>query len=64
MQQYVSCFDRKKTLAIIPQNGENYQNSTIREIRENLIEISPKVQNVRIVYCPAHQGIKENELAD
>ena len=24
---------------------------------------SSKVQNVRIVYCPAHQGIEEYELA-
>ena len=27
------------------------------------MDISPKVQN-RSVYCPAHQGMEENELAD
>ena len=26
--------------------------------------IRPKVQNIRLVYCPVHQGIPENELAD
>ena len=28
------------------------------------MDISPKVQNIRLVYCPSHQGIQENELAD
>ena len=28
------------------------------------MDINPKVQNIRLVYCPAHQGIEENELAD
>ena len=28
------------------------------------MDTSPKVQNIRLVYCPAHQGIQENELAD
>ena len=28
------------------------------------MDISPKVQNIRIVYCPAHQDIEENEIAD
>ena len=37
---------------------------TVRAIHKNLREISPKVQNIRLVYCPAHQGIEENELAD
>ena len=50
--------------AVTSQNRENYHNSTIRAIRENLMNISPKVQNIRLVYCPAHQGIHENELAD
>ena len=50
--------------AVTSQNRENYHNSTIRAIRENLMDISPKVQNIRLVYCPAHQGIQENELAD
>ena len=50
-------------LAVTSQNRENYHNSTIRAIRGNLMDISPKVQN-RLVYCPAHQGMEENELAD
>ena len=49
--------------AVTSQNRENYHNSTIRAIRENLMDTSPKVQN-RLVYCPVHQGIQENELAD
>ena len=35
--------------AVNSQNRENYHNSTIREIRENLMDISPKVQNIRLV---------------
>ena len=28
------------------------------------MDISPKVQNITFVYCPAHESIEENELAD
>ena len=28
------------------------------------MDISQKVQNITFVYCPAHEGIEENELAD
>ena len=31
-------------LAVVSQNRENYHNSTIRAIRENLVDISPNVQ--------------------
>ena len=41
--------------AVTSQNKENYHNSTIRAILKNLIDISPKVQNIRSVYCPAHR---------
>ena len=51
-------------LAVASQNREDYHNSTIRAIRENLMDISPNVQNIRIVYFPVHQDIEENELAD
>ena len=51
-------------LAIMSQNRENYHNSTARAIQQNFMDIGPKVQNIRIVYCPAHQIIEENELAD
>ena len=49
---------------LLPLRTENYHNSTIRAIRENLMDLSPKVQNIRLVYCPAHQSIQENELAN
>ena len=39
--------------AVTSQNRENYHNSTIRAIRENLIDISPKVQNIRISILPS-----------
>ena len=50
-------------LAATSQNRKNYHNSAIRVIRENLMDISLKVQNMRLVYCPTHQGIDESELA-
>ena len=28
------------------------------------MDISEKVDNIKIIYCPAHIGIEENELAD
>ena len=51
-------------LAVTSQNREDYHNSTVRAIQEYLMDLSPKVQNIRLVYCPTHQGIEENELAD
>ena len=51
-------------LAVTSQNRENYLNSTIRAICENLMDKSPKVQDIRLVYCPVHQGIQEIELED
>ena len=33
-------------------------------IRKNLTEISPKVKSIKLIYCPAHKEIKENETAD
>ena len=57
-------FDCQSTvLAIMSQDRENYHNSTVRAVQENLMDISPKVQNIRIVYYPVHQGIEKNELA-
>ena len=50
-------------LAIMSQNRENYHNFPAKAIQENFMDIGPKVQNIRIVYCPAHQTIEENELA-
>ena len=31
------------------QNRENYHNSTVKAIHQNLSEICPKVQNIRLV---------------
>ena len=39
--------------AVTSQNRDNYHNSTIRAICENLIDISPKVQNIRISILPS-----------
>ena len=50
-------------LAVTSQIRENYSNSTVRTIQENLRDISPKVWYVRLVYCTA-QDIEENKLAD
>ena len=50
--------------AILAVTSQNRKNSTLRAIRENLTDISPKRQNIIFVYYPAHQSIKENELAD
>ena len=50
--------------AIKQQKKENYHNITISNIRKNLIEIHPKVKSVKLIYCPVHKGIKENETAD
>ena len=49
---------------ITQQNNDNYQRLTISSIRENLFDISTKVKSIKIIYCPAHKGIKDNETAD
>ena len=51
-------------LAVTSQNRESYHSSTVRAICENLMDLSSKVQNIRLLCCPAHQGIEENEPAD
>ena len=51
-------------LSITCQDSEKYHNSIIRQIRENIMDISEKVDNIKIIYCPAHIGIEGNELAD
>ena len=50
--------------AITEQNHENYQDITITEIRQNLINISHNIKSIKLVYCPAHKEIFENETAD
>ena len=51
-------------LSITSQDSEEYHNSMIWQIIENIIVISEKVDNIKIIYCPAHIGIEGNELAD
>ena len=52
------------TCAITPHTRENYHNNTISLIRENLIEISLRISSVKMIYCPGHKGVCENEIAD
>ena len=47
-------------LAMMSQNIESYYNFLVRAILENLMDISPKVENFRISYWPVHQGIKRD----
>ena len=57
-------------LSITSQDSKKYHNSMIRQIRENILDILKyfeyleKVDNIKIIYCPAHIGIEGNELAD
>ena len=49
---------------IMAQCRESYHNETITKIRDNLIQISSPVELIKLIYCPAHKGIKENEIGD
>ena len=49
--------------AIIGQSRENYHDNTIRNIRENLMNICQMVDGTKLVYCPAHKGMPENETS-
>ena len=55
--------DCQSAIHAITQQNENYHNSTISSIRENF-DISKKVKSIKIIYCPAHKGIKDNKTAD
>ena len=46
------------------QSRESYNNETITRIRDNLIQISSLVEHMKLIYCPAHKDIKENEVAN
>ena len=50
--------------AIMAQSRESYNNETITKIRDNLIQISSLVEYIKLIYCPAHKGMKENEISD
>ena len=51
-------------LSITSQDSEKYHNSMIRQIREDIMDINEKVDNIKIIYWPAQIGIEGNELAD
>ena len=59
---YTDC--QAALLAITSHTQEHYHNQTIDQIRVNLIEISLKVNQIKLIYCPGHKGIPENEIAD
>ena len=50
--------------AVMAQNRDSYHNKIINKIRENLIRISSCVDEIKLIYCPAHKGIEDNEIAD
>ena len=52
------------TCPITPHTRENYHNNTISLIRENLIEISLRISSIKMIYCPGHKGVCENEITD
>ena len=46
------------------QNRGSYHNITIRGIRSSLIELSSCVDEMKMMYCPVHKHIYENEIAN
>ena len=60
---HISSDSQAARLSITSQDKEKY-NSMIRQIRENIMDISEKVDNIKFIYCPAHIGKDGNELAD
>ena len=50
--------------AIIRQSRENCHKNTIIKISENLISICQMVDEIKLIYGPAHKGIPDNETAD
>ena len=50
--------------SVMGQNTESYHNITIRGIGSNLIELRFSVDEIKMIYCPAHKGIYENEMAE
>ena len=41
-------------LSITSRDSEKYHNSMIWQIRENIMDIGEKVDNIKIIYCPVH----------
>ena len=50
--------------SIITQIRESYHYETINKIRDNFIQISSLVEQIKLTYCPAHKSINRNEIAD
>ena len=62
---YYICSDCQAAIcAIISHTSENYNNNTISLIRDNLIETSLRISSIKMIYCPGHKGMCENEIAD
>ena len=50
--------------AIIGQNRESYHKNTKRNVWENLMRMCQMIHTIKLVYCPVHKGILDNETAD
>ena len=50
--------------AIIGQSRESYHKNTKRNIWENLMRMCQMIDKIKLVYCPVHKGILDNETAD
>ena len=61
---YIYSDSQSAIKAITGQSRESYHHETIGRIRESLTYICDKVENINLIYCPAHKGIQENEMAD
>ena len=46
------------------QNRESYHDITIRGIKSNLLELSSCEDEIKMMHCPVHKSIYENEMAD
>ena len=49
--------------SVLGQNRESYHNITVRGIRPYLIELSSRVDELNMIYCPAHKSIYKNKMA-
>ena len=49
---------------MIKQSRESYHKITIRGIRSSLTELSSCADKTKMIYCPSHKDIYENEMVD
>ena len=61
---YIYSDSQSAIKSIIRQDRESFHDETIYQIRLNLIELSFRFDQIKLIYCPAHKGINENEMAD